>query len=54
MIVGGEPTFGKGTVQQFRNLDQFTNYPEMRPLGEMKVTIQKYYRVNGGSVQLKG
>lgn len=41
MIVGGEPTFGKGTVQQFRNLDQFTNYPEMRPLGEMKVTIQK-------------
>ncbi|MFZ1424689.1 MAG: carboxy terminal-processing peptidase [Saprospiraceae bacterium] len=54
VIVGGEPTFGKGTVQQFRNLDQFTNYPEMRPLGEMKVTIQKYYRVNGGSVQLKG
>jgi carboxyl-terminal processing protease len=54
VIVGGEPTFGKGTVQQFRNLDQFTPYPELKPLGEMKVTIQKYYRVNGGSVQLKG
>jgi carboxyl-terminal processing protease len=54
VIVGGEPTFGKGTVQQFRNLDQFTPYPELRPLGEMKVTIQKYYRVSGGSVQLKG
>ncbi|MBK9108909.1 MAG: carboxy terminal-processing peptidase [Saprospiraceae bacterium] len=54
IIVGGEPTFGKGTVQQFRNLDQLTPYANMRPLGEMKVTIQKYYRVNGGSVQLKG
>ncbi|HEX5626081.1 MAG TPA: carboxy terminal-processing peptidase [Saprospiraceae bacterium] len=54
VIVGGEPTFGKGTVQQFRNLDQLTPYTTMRPLGEMKVTIQKYYRVNGGSVQLKG
>ncbi len=54
VIVGGEPTFGKGTVQQFRNLDQLTPYPEMRPLGDMKVTIQKYYRINGGSVQLKG
>lgn len=54
VIVGGEPTFGKGSVQQFRNLDQFTPYPELKPLGEMKVTIQKYYRVSGGSVQLKG
>lgn len=54
VIIGGEPTFGKGTVQQFRNLDQFTPYADMRPLGEMKVTIQKYYRVSGGSVQLKG
>jgi carboxyl-terminal processing protease len=54
VIVGGEPTFGKGTVQQFRNLDQLSNSPQFRPLGDMKVTIQKYYRVNGGSVQLKG
>ncbi|MBK8956344.1 MAG: carboxy terminal-processing peptidase [Saprospiraceae bacterium] len=54
IIVGGEPTFGKGTVQQFRNLDQLTPYPQMRPMGDMKVTIQKYYRVSGGSVQLKG
>lgn len=54
IIVGGEPTFGKGTVQQFRNLDQLTPHHNLRPLGEMKVTIQKYYRVNGGSVQLKG
>jgi len=54
VIVGGEPTFGKGTVQQFRNLDQLTSQHQLRPLGDMKVTIQKYYRVNGGSVQLKG
>lgn len=54
VIVGGEPTFGKGTVQQFRNLDQLSALPQLRPLGDMKVTIQKYYRVNGGSVQLKG
>ncbi len=54
VIVGGEPTFGKGSVQQFRNLDQLTNNSNMKPLGEMKVTIQKYYRVSGGSVQLKG
>lgn len=54
VIVGGEPTFGKGTVQQFRNLDQLSTFPQLRPLGDMKVTIQKYYRVNGGSVQLKG
>ena len=54
LLLVAEPTFGKGSVQQFRNLDQLTNNSNMKPLGEMKVTIQKYYRVSGGSVQLKG
>jgi carboxyl-terminal processing protease len=54
VIIGGEPTFGKGTVQRFINFDRMPGNDEFKPLGEMKITIQKYYRVNGGSVQLKG
>ncbi len=66
VIVGGSHTFGKGSVQRFINLDRTVNTNaldiadasgnkiEVRPLGELKITIQKYYRVNGGSVQLKG
>ncbi len=54
VIVGSESTFGKGTVQRFINLDRIPGYLEYKPLGDLKVTIQKYYRVSGGSVQLKG
>ena len=66
VIVGGGHSFGKGTVQRFINLDRAVNTNaldvadasgnkiEMKPLGELKITIQKYYRINGGSVQLKG
>jgi len=56
LIVGtGESTFGKGTVQRFVNLDDAVRgHTEVKPLGELKITIQNYYRVNGGSVQLKG
>ncbi|HRG34355.1 MAG: carboxy terminal-processing peptidase [Saprospiraceae bacterium] len=54
VIIGGEPTFGKGSVQRFINFDRMPGNDEFKPLGEMKITIQKYYRVNGGSVQLKG
>ena len=56
VIVGSNSTFGKGTVQRFFDMDELiSNVPsELRPLGEIKVTTQKYYRINGGSVQLKG
>jgi carboxyl-terminal processing protease len=54
VIIGDGSTFGKGTVQRFVNLDRIPGNDQFKPLGEMKVTIQKYYRVNGGSVQLKG
>jgi carboxyl-terminal processing protease len=55
VIVGSQSTFGKGTVQRFLDLDQVVNgYSDLKPLGELKVTLQKFYRVNGGSTQLKG
>lgn len=56
VIVGTSPSsFGKGTVQNFFDLDnQISGGTEMKPLGSLKVTIQKFYRVNGGSTQLKG
>lgn len=54
VIIGSGSTFGKGSVQRFVNFDRIPGNDEFKPLGEMKVTIQKYYRVNGGSVQLKG
>ncbi len=55
VIVGSKSTFGKGTVQRFIDLDRaIRGYNEVKPLGSIKLTIQKFYRVNGGSTQLKG
>src|SRR5690625_8032301 len=55
VIVGSNSTFGKGTVQRFFQLDQaFRGKSPYVNLGDVKLTIQKYYRINGGSVQLKG
>jgi carboxyl-terminal processing protease len=55
IIVGSNSTFGKGTVQRFYDLDRVSNgYEEYKPLGNVKITMQKFYRVNGGSTQLKG
>ena len=56
VIVGSNSTFGKGTVQRFFNLDDaFKNKSDdFQELGQIKVTMQKFYRVNGGSTQLKG
>ncbi len=54
-IIIGTPTFGKGTVQQVINLDRFVRgAPELKPLGSMKLTTQKFYRINGGATQIKG
>jgi carboxyl-terminal processing protease len=55
VIVGSTSTFGKGTVQRFIDLDRtIRGHDEIKPLGEIKLTTQKFYRVNGGSTQLKG
>jgi carboxyl-terminal processing protease len=58
VIVGSSSsTFGKGSVQNFYDFDDYATpqtTPEMKPLGSLKVTIQKFYRINGGSTQLKG
>jgi carboxyl-terminal processing protease len=55
VIVGSKSTYGKGTVQRFFDLDRaIRGYNEVKPLGEVKLTIQKFYRVNGGSTQLRG
>ena len=55
VIVGSKSTFGKGTVQRFFDLDRaIRGYNEVKPLGEVKLTIQKFYRVDGGSTQLRG
>jgi carboxyl-terminal processing protease len=56
IIVGSNSTFGKGSVQRFFDLDRaFTGDNDaMKPLGNLKISMQKFYRVNGGSTQLKG
>ncbi len=53
VIVGGNQTYGKGTVQQVIPMNQF--YPSYnKDIGFLKMTIQKFYRVNGGSTQAEG
>lgn len=55
VIVGTESTHGKGSVQRIYDMDRIVRgFDEIKPLGNIKVTGQKYYRINGGSVQLKG
>jgi carboxyl-terminal processing protease len=55
VIVGSKTTYGKGTVQRFLELDKvISGYEDFKPLGDVKVTLQKFYRVNGGSTQLRG
>ncbi len=56
IIIGSKSTFGKGTVQNILDMDRAVNftYNDVKPLGALKLTIQKYYRVNGGTPQLKG
>ena len=55
VIVGSTSTFGKGTVQRFIDMDRTVNgYNDIKPLGTVKLTMQKFYRINGGSTQLRG
>lgn len=54
-IIIGERTFGKGTVQSLIKLTRPVTLEGNRPeLGEIKLTIAKFYRVSGGSTQHKG
>lgn len=52
VIIGGKQTFGKGTVQSVLDLNKYHNLKE--DLGGLKITIQKFYRINGGSTQMEG
>lgn len=53
-VVMGDQTFGKGTVQTLINLDRFGVGSEDNPSGRLKLTIAKFYRINGNSTQLQG
>lgn len=56
IIIGSNSSFGKGTVQRFIELDPFAyqNGKNYTGLGSVKVTIQKFYRINGATTQLNG
>jgi carboxyl-terminal processing protease len=54
IIIGSKQTYGKGTVQNVIDLNQFVRSSDMGDLGALKTTTQKFYRINGGSTQLEG
>lgn len=54
IIIGSEQTYGKGTVQNVIDLNRWVRNSDFGDLGALKITTQKFYRVNGGSTQLKG
>ena len=57
IVVGSKHTHGKGTVQAVVDLDRtlpFSSMKQFEPLGAMRVTIQKFYRVSGASTQYRG
>ena len=54
IIIGSKQTYGKGTVQNVLDLNRMIRSNTNGDMGAFKFTIQKYYRINGGSVQLEG
>jgi carboxyl-terminal processing protease len=54
VVIGSKQTFGKGTVQNLIPLDNIVRSNEYGDLGAIKLTTQKFYRINGGSTQLEG
>ncbi|WP_332734722.1 carboxy terminal-processing peptidase [Flavihumibacter sp.] len=55
IVLGSTTTYGKGTVQRNIGLDKETGmFTSNSELGTIKLTLQKFYRINGGSTQLKG
>ncbi len=54
IVIGSKQTYGKGTVQNLIDLNQFVRSSSLGELGALKTTTQKFYRINGGSTQLEG
>jgi len=54
IILGSKQSYGKGTVQNVIDLNQFVRGNTVGDLGALKTTTQKFYRINGGSTQLEG
>lgn len=55
IVIGSTSTYGKGTVQRSIGLDPESNFLATNSeLGSIKLTLQKFYRINGGSTQLRG
>jgi len=52
-IIIGEPSFGKGTVQTLFGLDRFSQSEKVK-YGELKFTVAQFFRINGGTTQLRG
>ena len=52
-LIIGEPSFGKGTVQNMINLDQIARNSKPQ-FGELKMTVAQFFRINGGTTQLRG
>ncbi len=52
-LIIGEPTYGKGTVQNLISLDQYAEEKDIR-LGQLKITIAQFFRINGDSTQRRG
>jgi len=55
-VIIGTTSFGKGTVQTFVDLDSYLapQFDTIRPTGQVKITQQKFYRINGDATQIKG
>lgn len=54
IVIGSKQTFGKGTVQNVIPLNNMLRSNDHGDLGAIKITTQKFYRINGGSTQLEG
>ncbi len=52
-LIVGEPTYGKGTVQNLIDLNRYSSVDD-EPLGQLKITIAQFFRVNGDSTQHRG
>lgn len=54
VIIGSKQTYGKGTVQNLYDLNRWMRDSDYGDMGALKITTQKFYRINGGSTQLEG
>lgn len=54
IVIGSKHTYGKGTVQNVIDLNELLKNHPYGDLGALKVTLQKFYRINGGSTQKEG